>query len=118
MADCKWMQDEICVNAACPMRADYCPVAEIEGVCQFEDRAANNSKGETAMNYTNDPGKTIVMTNAERIRAMNNYELAWELMTWRLETAAKYKGIESHYPETQATILEWLEQPCEVRVDG
>lgn len=37
MADCKWMQDEVCVNADCPMCADYCPVADIEGVCRFEE---------------------------------------------------------------------------------
>jgi len=38
MADCKWMQDEICVNDQCPMCADYCPVADIEGVCKHEER--------------------------------------------------------------------------------
>ena len=38
MADCKWMHDEICVNKDCPMVADYCPVADIEGVCRHEDR--------------------------------------------------------------------------------
>lgn len=70
------------------------------------------------MNYTNDPGKTIVMTNADRIRAMNNYELAWELMTWRIEATAKYNGVSSDYPETQATILKWLEQTCEVSVNS
>ena len=37
-ADCKWMKDEICVNADCPMRADYCPVADNPGVCRYEDR--------------------------------------------------------------------------------
>ena len=42
MTDCKWMQDEICVNADCPMRADYCPVADNEGVCKFEDRTADS----------------------------------------------------------------------------
>ena len=36
--DCKWMQDEICVNADCPMCADYCPVPDIPGVCRFEER--------------------------------------------------------------------------------
>ena len=36
MAECKWMQDEICVNAECPMRGDYCPVAQYEGVCRYE----------------------------------------------------------------------------------
>lgn len=37
--DCKWMQDEICVNADCPMCADYCPVVDVPGVCRFEERA-------------------------------------------------------------------------------
>lgn len=41
MADCKWMQDEICVNADCPMVADYCPVADFEGVCRYEERRSD-----------------------------------------------------------------------------
>lgn len=44
MADCKYCQDEICVNAECPMRADYCPVQDMEGVCRFEDRADGAEK--------------------------------------------------------------------------
>lgn len=52
-------------------------------------------------------------TNADRIRAMSDEELAWELMTWRIETEAKHQGIESNYPNTQATILEWLKRPAE-----
>ena len=36
--DCKYCQDEICVNADCPMRADYCPVVDVPGVCRFEER--------------------------------------------------------------------------------
>ena len=55
----------------------------------------------------------IQKTNADRIRAMSDEELAWELMTWRLETEAKHQGVESNYPNTQATILEWLKQPAE-----
>jgi hypothetical protein len=54
-----------------------------------------------------------VLTNADRIRAMTDEELAWELMTWRIETEAKHQGVESSYPNTQATILEWLQQPAE-----
>ena len=42
MADCKWMQDEICVNADCPMCADYCPVVDVPGVCRFEERSDDN----------------------------------------------------------------------------
>ena len=55
----------------------------------------------------------IQKTNADRIRAMSDEELAWELMTWRLETEAKHQSVESNYPNTQATILEWLKQPSE-----
>ena len=53
------------------------------------------------------------MTNADRIRAMTDEELAWEFMTWRIETEAKHHGVESNYPNTQAAILEWLQQPAE-----
>lgn len=52
-------------------------------------------------------------TNANRIRAMSDEELAWELMAWRIEAVAKLKGDESHYPNTKASILEWLRQPAE-----
>ncbi len=52
-------------------------------------------------------------TNADRIRAMSDEELAWELMTWRIETEAKHQGVESNYPNTQKAILEWLKQPVE-----
>ena len=38
MPNCKYCHDEICVNADCPMRADYCPVPDIEGVCRYEER--------------------------------------------------------------------------------
>lgn len=55
-----------------------------------------------------------VKTNADRIRAMSDEELAWELMTWRIETEAKHHGIESNYPNTKSAILEWLQQPVEV----
>ena len=55
----------------------------------------------------------VPMTNADRIREMSDEELAWKLMTWRLETEAKHNGIESNYPNTQVTILEWLKQPAE-----
>ena len=45
MDDCKWMQDEVCVNADCPMRADFCPVPDTEGVCRFEDRGGEERDG-------------------------------------------------------------------------
>lgn len=57
--------------------------------------------------------REIVFTNADRIRAMTDEDLAWELMTWRLETEAKHHGVESNYPNTQKSILEWLQKPAE-----
>lgn len=53
------------------------------------------------------------VTNADRIRSMSDGELAWELMTWRCEAVAKYHGVSSEYPNTQRTILGWLQQPAE-----
>ena len=53
-----------------------------------------------------------VVTNADRIRAMSDEELAWELMLWRCEAVARHHGISSEYPDTQKTILEWLQQPA------
>ena len=52
-------------------------------------------------------------TNADRIRSMTDEELAWELMLWRCEAVAKYHGVSSEYPDTQKTILKWLQQPAE-----
>ena len=44
MPDCKYCQDEVCVNADCPMRADFCPVPDIPGVCRFEEREERNEQ--------------------------------------------------------------------------
>ena len=52
-------------------------------------------------------------TNADCIRAMSDEELAWELMTWRLDAVARNHGIEGVYPDTQKEILKWLQQPAE-----
>ena len=44
MADCKYCQDEVCVNAECPMCSDFCPVPDIPGVCRFEEREEHNEQ--------------------------------------------------------------------------
>ncbi len=53
------------------------------------------------------------ITNADRIRAMSDEGLAWELMLWRCEAVARHHGISSEYPDAQKTILDWLQQPAE-----
>ena len=42
---CKWERDEVCVNADCPLCADFCPVVNIQGVCRHEDRDAKEGGG-------------------------------------------------------------------------
>lgn len=63
--------------------------------------------------YLDYPKPYNPQTNADRIRSMSDEELVLELMTWRLEAVAKYHGVESQYPDTQKTILSWLQQPAE-----
>ena len=53
------------------------------------------------------------VTNGDRIRRMSDEDLAWTLMVWRCDAAARYHGIESVYPDTQQTVLKWLQQPAE-----
>ena len=37
---CKWCCEEVCTNPTCPIRADFCPVADYPGVCRFEELEA------------------------------------------------------------------------------
>lgn len=53
-----------------------------------------------------------VPTNADRIRAMSDEELAWYLMLWRCEAVAKHNGVSSKYTDTHKNILNWLQQPA------
>ena len=80
-----------CTGLRCPMQVGY-KVDE----CDYKDC----------------PCRTEPITNADRIRAMSDEELAWELMLWRCEAVARHHGISSEYPDTQKTILEWLQQPA------
>ena len=62
---------------------------------------------------TNRNGLNEQMTNAQKIRSMTDEDIAWELMLWRCEAVARHHGISSEYPDTQKTILEWLQQPAD-----
>lgn len=33
--NCKWEQDEFCVNADCPYVADFCPCYEYSDICKY-----------------------------------------------------------------------------------
>ena len=81
-------------------------------ICKYGGRPKDNPPCSDCKGYSNYEYEKLC-TNGDRIRAMSDEELAWELMTWRLETEAKHQGIESNYPNTQKSILEWLKQPAE-----
>ena len=83
-----------------------------------KDYCANPADCDNCDVFVLGKGGKEVPSHADRIRAMSDEELAWELMTWRLETEAKHHGVESNYTNTQATILEWLKQPAEVTEDA
>ena len=67
-----------------------------------------------AARYEKATGKKFdAKTNAQKIRSMSDEELAWELMLWRCEAVARHHGISSVYPDTQQTILKWLQMQAE-----
>lgn len=45
---CKYNIDEICVNADCPYRADYCPCYEDDSICKFRADKEENVPAQTA----------------------------------------------------------------------
>ena len=100
MADCKYCKDEVCVNADCPMCCDFCPVVDVPGVCRFLEALdiAIAALREQEGKDTNAP------TNADRIRAMSDEELADLLNQWGTSTRAWQKD--------PGETLYWLQQPA------
>ena len=43
---CKYNIDEICVNADCPYRADYCPCYDEDDICKFKDDFLNQQNAQ------------------------------------------------------------------------
>lgn len=90
----------------------------MDGICKLDGStktlpcAAPNCPlyGDCVAEWEKITKKTV--TNADRIRAMSDGELARELMTWRLDAVARNHGIEGVYPDTQKEILKWLHQPA------
>jgi hypothetical protein len=41
--DCKYCQDEVCVNADCPLVTEYCPLQNDPYVCRWEERIESNA---------------------------------------------------------------------------
>ena len=62
--------------------------------------------------YLDYPKTYKPQTNADKIRAMSDEELAWYLMLWRCEAVARHNGVSNEYPDAQKNILNWLQQPA------
>lgn len=56
-------------------------------------------------------------SNGDRIRAMDDEDLAWVLMDFRIDAFAQSSGNQNALPNTQEKICEWLQQPVEVEDD-
>ena len=94
---------------ACPFNTlNGCKVAEYNAICPLTNMASPDAKTIQVERFA---PKT--QTNADRIRAMSDEELAWELMVWRFDAFAKAKGDEGTLPSSQKTILDWLKQPID-----
>lgn len=63
------------------------------------------------------PCDSQTLSNGDRIRAMSDEELAWELMQFRFDAYGKAEGDESVLPDSQKKIENWLKQPAEVDND-
>lgn len=93
------------------VKSVVCPVCEGYGFtvttseCSIQSRTCDQCKGSGALE--------VPMTNADRIRAMSDEELAWVLMEYRFDALSKANGSEPALPNTQANILKWLQQPAE-----
>ena len=89
-------------------------------------KICNNYKNDWCEKVVDSPDPDILrdcryfshMTNADRIRAMNDEELAWELLLWRFDAFAKAKGDEATLPSSQKTIVDWLKHPVKEDNDG
>ena len=80
---CKYCDDYsgICFNPESPMRADACPVPDVEGVCKFEDREVEI--------YVMTPSgcATCALMDAELAESIDDprIEIFWERFTNLME---------------------------------
>ena len=66
---CKWEQDEVCVNADCPVCADFCPVTNCPETCKFaEMEGQKRTNGDKIRAMTDDELKEKSTAQSERIR--------------------------------------------------
>ena len=60
------------------------------------------------MNHTNGHTQGEMVPRGDLIRAMDDEDLAWVLMEFRIDAIAKAQGDEPALPDSQEEIVEWL----------
>lgn len=85
----------------------------LNGRCSFKtmDGAEHWIDGKWDMIIAHPP--CTYLSNADRIRAMSDADLAWMFMEFRVDAYAVAEGNEGCLPNTQNGILIWLQQPAE-----
>lgn len=94
--ECKYCDDYtgICTNDQCPMCADACPVPDVKGVCQFEERQ------ETAYVLTPKGCASVALMDAKLIRSSSDpaVDVFWSAFSELME---KFGYVETEAPECQ-----------------
>lgn len=102
-----------------------CPGTYFPGEPHVDSCGKWNDRGRPCLDCWNTemPTQTIKdggeapKTNGDRIRAMDDENLAWLLMDFRIDAFAQSSGNQNALPNTQKKIREWLQQPAEVDDD-
>lgn len=70
MTKCKWEQDEVCVNADCPVCADFCPVTHYPEICKFAEKEQENryKKGLKPYPFCGEAPKIVVYKGKDGFR--------------------------------------------------
>lgn len=108
MNKCKWAQgdfEEICVNADCPMCADFCPVLVQPGVCRYEDRG-KRTYGDKIRAMTNEEIADMMMSHGQKLF---NCEICGELENCIANRRA-YTKDNIMYLHCRQKHLDWLKQ--------
>lgn len=94
--ECKFCDDYtgICTNDQCPMCADACPVPDVEGVCQFEERQ------ETTYELTPKGCASVALMDAKLIRSSSDpaVDVFWDSFSHLME---KFGYVKTEAPECQ-----------------
>ena len=85
----------------------------ISGLYQ-NTRGARIARGETTENYTDGHIKGQMIPRGDKIRAMDDDDLAWVIQEFRVDALGKGRGDHTGYlPDSKKAICDWLKELVE-----